>query len=248
MNYSHPLRCGFVLLIALMSVSMGYAAQTQSSFAEDVEKRVMMLTNALRKEQGLQPLQAEGRLTDAARYFAGYVAKTDKLEHDADGSTPAERAKTHGYSYCIIAENLASEYSSAGFTPERLATNFVDGWSKSPTHRANMLEPEITQIGVGIAAGPQSGEYYAVQVFGRPMSQMVRFRVTNRSAETIRYEYRKRTVALPPKQIRSHESCVAGELKFDWPRQQQPSAVRPKDGDRFTIVDAAKGTYRLIQE
>ena len=248
MNYSHPLRRGFMLLMALIATSMGHAAQTQSSFTEDVEKRVMVLTNALRKEQGLQPLQSEPRLTDAARYFAGYVAKTDKLDHDADGSTPADRVKTRGYSYCIIAENLASEYNSAGFTPERLAGNFVEGWSKSPTHRANMLEPEVTQVGVGIAAGAQSGEYYAVQVFGRPMSQMVRFRVTNRSTQTIRYEYRKRTVALAPKQIRSHESCVAGELKFEWPRQQQPSAVRPKDGDRVTIVEAGPGTYKVIQE
>jgi uncharacterized protein YkwD len=237
-----------MLLMALVAASISHAAQTQSSFTEDAERRVMTLTNAVRKENGLQPLQTDGRLTEAARYFAGYVAKTDKLEHDADGSAPADRAKMHGYSYCIIAENLASEYSSAGFTPERLAGNFVEGWSKSPTHRANMLEPEVTQIGVGIAAGTQSGEYYAVQMFGRPMSQMVRFRVTNRSTQTIRYEYRKRTVALAPKQIRSHESCVAGELKFEWPRQQQPSAVRPKDGDRVTIVEAGPGTYKVIQE
>ena len=246
-NYSHPHARSFILLVALACAAVSHAAQTDTPFTQDVEARVVALTNELRKQQGLPAVQPEARLIDAGRYFAGYIAKTDKLDHDADGSSPPERAKKRGYNHCIIAENLAFEYDSAGFSPERLARNFVQGWSESATHRANMLEPEITQIGVGVAPGPKSGEYYAVQVLGRPLSQIVKFRVTNRTAATIRYEYRKRAVTLGPKQARAHESCVGGELKVD-SAQPQSTAVRPKNGDRLAIVEAGPGAFRIRED
>jgi uncharacterized protein YkwD len=247
MNYSHPLHRSFILLVALLCASASGAAPTPSGFTEDVETRVVALTNDLRKKQGLQPVQPESRLTDAARYFAAHIAKTDKLDHDADGSTPADRITKRGYRYCIVAENLSNEYSSGGFTPERLAENFIRGWNESPTHRANMLESEFTQIGLGIAPGNQPGEYYAVQIFGRPFTQTFKFRVTNRTVDTIRYEYRNRTVALNPTQMRTHESCLSGDLKFYWAGQQQPTTVKPKDGDRFAVVSSGRA-YRLVVE
>jgi uncharacterized protein YkwD len=247
MNYSHPLHRSFILLLALLYASATGAAQTPAAFTEDVETRVVTLTNDLRKQQGLQPVQPESHLTDAARSFAAHIAKTDKLDHDADGSTPADRITKRGYRYCIIAENLSYESSSGGFTPDRLAENFIRGWNESPTHRANMLEPEFTQIGLGVAPGNQPGEYYAVQVFGRPYAQTFKFRVTNRTVETIRYEYRNRTVALTPNQMRAHESCLNGELKFYWAGQQQATTIRPKNGDQFAVVNSGRA-YQLVVE
>ena len=58
-------------------------------------------------QEGRDPVAADARLTEAARYFAGYLAKTDQFSHDADGSVPAARAQKHGYDYCIVSENLA---------------------------------------------------------------------------------------------------------------------------------------------
>jgi uncharacterized protein YkwD len=159
-------------VVSLCASCAGALAQTPMTTSA-VEERVLALTNEFRAQNALQPLQTEARLDDTARHFAAYVANSGNLEHDADGATPAERVKKRGYNYCIVAENLAFEYSSSGFTPDRLARNFIEGWSASPTHRANMLEPAVTQIGIGVAPSKKSGEYYAVQVFGRPMSQMI---------------------------------------------------------------------------
>ena len=248
MNYRHPCTCSLFALLTLLACTAADAAQPVASFTRDVETRVVALTNDFRSKNGLQPVQPEARLTEAAQAFAAYIAKTDQLEHDADGSEPTDRAKKRGYNYCIIAENLASEYSSAGFTPERLAPNFVRGWSESASHRANMLEPEVTQIGVGIAAGPNSGEYYAVQMFGRPLSQMIKFRIANRTNTTIRYQYRKRSVTLAPREMRNHESCLSGEVRFELRGPQQAAAVRPKDGDRYSVVEAAGGVFSVKQE
>ncbi len=249
--YSELRRRAFTLLIALALFAGNSAAQErpaagQAGFAEQVEQRVITLTNEFRTQRGLAPVQAEARLTETARYFAGYLANADKLDHDADGATPAERVKKRGYNYCVVAENLAAEYSSAGFTTDALSLNLVNGWRESPTHRENMLQPDVTQIGVGLARSAKDGEYFAVQVFARPISQILKFRVTNRSNAAVRYDYRKRSVTLAAKQTRTHESCVNGDLKLD--AAGQDITVRPKDGGRYVIVEAGKGAYRLQEE
>jgi len=52
----------------------------------------------------------------------------------------------------------------------------VQGWIDSPGHRANLLNPEVREIGValvrdgGITAGRPVARLYAVQLFGRPLS------------------------------------------------------------------------------
>ena len=250
-HYSEVRRRPLLLLIVLMVLNVASAAQERAPSAsaamfEQVEQRVTALTNEFRVQSGLQALEPEARLTDAARYFAGYLASTGKLDHDADGTMPAERVKKRGYSYCMIAENLASEYSSAGFTADALARNLLQGWRQSPTHRENMLLPDITQIGVGVARSTKDGEYFAVQVFARPMAAMLKFRVTNRSNATVRYEFRKRTVTLGPRQSRAHESCASSELHLD--TGGQDAALRPRDGGRYAIVDVGRGIFRFQDE
>ena len=153
--------------------------------------------------------------------------------------------KKRGYTYCIVAENLGMEYSSGGFTPERLSRNFIDGWMDSPTHRGNMLQPEITQIGVGVSRS-KGGEYYAVQVFARPLSKMTRFRIVNRANGTVRYEFRSRAVTLGPRQGRNHESCLPGTLKLD--SSGQEVALQPKDGGRYAISETTRGVYRIVED
>jgi uncharacterized protein YkwD len=166
-HYSRALpRIAAVLAFAFAAPNV--AAPGEPSFTGQVEARVLVLINDMRIEQGLKPLQRESRLDETAAYFAGYIAAKGVLEHGADGSTPAMRVKERGYSYCVIAENIAYEYSSRGFTPEQLARNFVEGWRNSPTHRANILRSAATESGLGVARNGANA-YYAVQLFGLPL-------------------------------------------------------------------------------
>src|SRR5699024_10769116 len=107
--------------------------------------------NRFRQAHGRQPVSKNNPLTEAVEYFAHYMARTNKYGHTADGQQPSERARNHGYNYCIIAENIAYQYSSAGFTSKQLAENFVKGWEQSPEHRKNMLTPAVIDLGVAIA-------------------------------------------------------------------------------------------------
>src|SRR5689334_15910645 len=136
-------------------------------------RQVIDQTNQFRRAEKRGDVTINAKLMATARYFADFMARTDKYGHEADGSDPAGRAKKHGYDYCLIAENIAYVFSSEGFTTEELAKQFVEGWKNSPPHRKNMLDPDVTETGVAIARSTTSGKYYAVQMFGRPKSMTI---------------------------------------------------------------------------
>ncbi len=156
-----------------MNRPLASSMRTSGDKAPDLDKTTKLLvegTNAFRKEEHRAELKTNSRLAETAHEFAAFMASTDKYGHDADGSQPADRVKKHGYEYCKVAENIAYEFNSAGFTAEDLSRGFLEGWKKSPGHRANMLDPELMEVGMAVAHSEQSDKYYAVQVFGRPRS------------------------------------------------------------------------------
>lgn len=194
-------------------------------------------TNAFRKREGRTPVAADVKLTATARYFADYMAKHDEYGHTADGQGPAERAKAHGYEYCIVLENIAYAFDSRGFDTGPLAEKFFTGWKGSPPHRKNMLDPDVTETGVAVARSEKTGYYYAVQMFGRPESQAIEFKIENRSGVAVNYEVGGRTFELPPRVTRTHTRCRPAEVTFRWPgKDDAKSVVKPARGDRFTVT------------
>jgi uncharacterized protein YkwD len=147
-----------------------------ASVARDVEvpnlaeatRSVVERANGFRHAEHRKGLATSEALAATAREFAAYMARTDRFDHAADGREPGERARRHGYAYCVISENIAYEYSSRGFATEDLARRFVEGWKRSPAHRANLLDGEVVETGAAVAHSAQTGRYYAVQMFGRP--------------------------------------------------------------------------------
>lgn len=174
------LRTGTVLLLAevyrrgegwrVRSVGQGYAdglAGLARDFGVDVDDdagpvpEVVVATNAERANHGLRPLTVDARLTRAAQAHSDDMVRRAFFAHESpDGSQVWDRARAAGYSYSTIAENIA-----AG---QRTAADVVHGWMHSPGHRANILKPELTQIGVGRALGSEFGIYWT-QVFGTPL-------------------------------------------------------------------------------
>ncbi|MBI5441189.1 MAG: CAP domain-containing protein [Deltaproteobacteria bacterium] len=220
----------------------------------EVGELIVRGTNDFRQEEGRQPVRSDAGLKQTARYFAGYMARNDRYGHRADGLRPSDRAKKHGYAFCIVSENIAYQFSTAGFTAGALAEDFVVGWKNSPGHRANMLDPEVTQTGVAVAQSPRTGYYYAVQMFGRPASLRVRFRVTNRSGSAVEYELGDRLLQIGPYHYRIHRTCRARELVFRspdgsrlWP-EAPAEAVTPRDGDRYTVVRQTSGKLTVRRE
>jgi uncharacterized protein YkwD len=211
-------------------------------------------TNEFRRSEGREPVRRNAKLTEAAADFARFMAENDKYGHNADGKTPAERAKAHGYEFCIVLENIAYQYSSAGFATEELAKSFVEGWKESPGHRKNMLDPDVTETGVAVAQSEKSGYHYAVQLFGRPHSEHIEFKITNKSDADAEYKVDDRTFTLPPRYTRTHQRCRPPELTLlgaegtDKEREGERATARPKAGDRYVITKGDSGELTLKKE
>src|SRR4051794_21765887 len=122
-------------------------------------RSIVRQTNQFRKQHDLQPVRTNDRLKRAAQYFADYLARHEQLDHEADGSTPAERAEKYGYEYCMVLENIADEFKSEGFETDQLAQSLVRGWQGSQHHRENMLDADVTETGVAVAQSEKSGRY-----------------------------------------------------------------------------------------
>ncbi|MFV0294968.1 MAG: CAP domain-containing protein [Hyphomicrobiaceae bacterium] len=180
------------------------------------EMAIVQATNDFRRAQGVGRLTRNHTLDTAARAFATYLARSGRFAHEADGRSPADRAKASGYAYCTVAENLALNLDSRGFKTGKLVRDVVEGWKHSKGHRHNMLLPQVTEIGVGVARAPgKDPKFLSVQLFGRPLSLTIRFKITNKSRETVGYRYAGRTYTIKPRMTVTHKSCSAGNIVFE---------------------------------
>src|SRR5512134_532552 len=101
--------------------SMGSSNAAADARAPDlgrVSNLIVRHTDALRDTQGRSPAAVNAQLSRAAHSFAEFMARTDQYGHEADGSTPAARAKQHGYNFCMVSENIAFQFHSAGFATD----------------------------------------------------------------------------------------------------------------------------------
>jgi uncharacterized protein YkwD len=119
---------------------------------------VVHLTNRERARAGLAPLAVDPLLTTAAQTYSADMAARAFYSHTSpEGTQPWDRAAAAGSTRRSIGENIACG--------QRSADEVVDGWMNSPGHRANILKPGFTHIGVGFAGGGPAGTYWT-QVFG----------------------------------------------------------------------------------
>ncbi|MFJ9626663.1 CAP domain-containing protein [Streptomyces sp. NPDC101175] len=130
---------------------------TEGGLAQ-VARGVVELTNAERTRAGLPPLAVDPLLAAAAQaHSTDMVARAFYSHTSPDGSQPWDRAAAAGSLRRTIGENIACG--------QRSPAEVVEGWMNSPGHRANILKPDFTHIGVGFAGGGQMGTYWT-QLFG----------------------------------------------------------------------------------
>jgi uncharacterized protein YkwD len=239
-----PILAGLLALAVMVSPAAAQVAARRSPDLAEVTRLIVDRTNDFRRGEGRGPTAPDAKLGDAARDFASFIARTDRYGHEADGKTPAQRAQEHGYGYCLVLENIASLYSSEGFGTDELADRVMQGWRQSPGHRKNLLDAEVTDIGVAIAQSEKSRTYYAVQLFGRPHSRRIEFRVANASPVSVDYELNGRVFSLPPQATRIHQECRAVRLTVHLPGEPQSTTVQPANGDRYD-VERLGSRYRL---
>lgn len=121
------------------------------TYAEQVTK----LVNEERAKAGLPALELQADITAAANVRA--VEIKQKFAHTRpDGSSFSSALKEHGVSFRGCGENIAWGQKS----PEQV----MDGWMNSDGHRANILNPNYKNIGVGHYQD-ENGVNHWVQLF-----------------------------------------------------------------------------------
>lgn len=106
------------------------------------ENKVFELTNVERTKNGLKPFTLNVELSKVARIKSQDMTDKNYFDHNSPTyGSPFDMMKKFGISYNYAAENIAKGQK----TPEEVVT----AWMNSAGHRANILNPNLNQIGVG---------------------------------------------------------------------------------------------------
>lgn len=120
-------------------------------------------TNALRRENGVDALRVNNKLMQAAQVRADEMAAHTVYSH-----TRPDGRKFNTVTDCpYMAENI-HRIADWVLSDQTLAERAVADWSASTTHNKNMVNPKLSEIGVGLARGVNdTGDpcWYCVQLF-----------------------------------------------------------------------------------
>ncbi|HKB03338.1 MAG TPA: CAP domain-containing protein [Gemmataceae bacterium] len=150
------------------SLRDGSASRTDSA-SSTIEQEILRLTNLERTRAGLWALRLNAQL--------GYMANVQAADMAARSAAVGNAAAMSHTLYGTVTPTLASRADYAGYGSSALAENIaygtwtaagvVQAWMNSAGHRANILNPNLREIGIGAAANG-SGVRFFCQALGTP--------------------------------------------------------------------------------
>ena len=126
------------------------------------------LTNNERQSQNLSTLAISPVLNKAAEMKATDMATKGYFAHiSPEGKTPWYWLEQVGYKYQYAGENLAINFSDS--------QDVTNAWINSPTHKANIVKGNYTEIGTGVANGIYNGRetVFVAQVYANPLPRII---------------------------------------------------------------------------
>jgi uncharacterized YkwD family protein/spore coat assembly protein SafA len=127
---------------------------------QSFEQEVVKLVNQEREKNGLKPLKENWELSRIARYKSNDMKDKGYFSHTSPTyGSPFEMMKNFGIHYSYAGENIAMG--------QRTAQEVMKAWMNSSGHRANILNKNFTEIGVGYAVNGK-GTAYWTQMFIKP--------------------------------------------------------------------------------
>jgi hypothetical protein len=162
------------LIVLLMLLSVGVARSQQ--MPNNQQQKLLDLTNKARSDQGLQPLHWDAALAAAAQTHAQRMFDQHSLSHQLPGEPGLQdRTAQAGAHFREIAENIAMGNGAEGVQKE---------WMNSPAHRANILDPKLTNIGIGVVE--HAGYWYAVVDFDSAVESLGSSQIEQKVAALLR--------------------------------------------------------------
>lgn len=174
------LRAISVLAVTLLPAMAALPSSPRSAKGSVAEQYLFSAANAERAQRGLQPLKWDETLHHAAQRHAGEMAARESISHQYAGEPDlAGRGHAAGAKFTVISENVAEAWS---------APEIHDAWMHSPDHRANLLDPRVTAVGISVLRRGQ--QLYAVEDFDRAVEGLSLEQQESAIAELLRTEAR----------------------------------------------------------
>ena len=169
-----------IFLIVVISCSVAQQVEPTA------EQEIVRLVNAERAKAGLQPLSVDNRLTDIAREHSKLMLSRSTLSHQLSGEEDVRHR--------VISSGIRFDMSGENVAYDRDAASAHNSLMHSPPHKANILRPEFTAIGVGVVRKGDS--IYVTQDFAR---QLREFSPTQAENAVMRsFEALRRNSGIPP--------------------------------------------------
>jgi uncharacterized protein YkwD len=164
-----------------LSVEVSDDDATPPASGEEAEERMVRMVNRDRVRNGLPALAVDARLTRVARAHSSEMRDTGLIAHISPTTgSAADRVKAGGVRSAVVLENVARAYGVG---------EAEDGLMNSPGHRANLLSPEASHMGIGIVLGDEVAgrrEMFVTQVFIRVTAKLDPARARDEVVATIR--------------------------------------------------------------
>lgn len=136
-----------------------YAASSKS-LQEGLELQLFDLTNAARVHHGVRAVKWDSLIQITAFDHSEDMAINNYFSHtNLNGESPFDRMTSDGISYRVAGENLAYGQSSSIFAHE--------GLMNSIGHRENLLKPDFSLLGVGVAFNKENQPYYTENFYAK---------------------------------------------------------------------------------
>ena len=136
---------------------------TNNTDKVDFAQQVLLFVNQERQKIGVAPLKLSDELMKASAIRADEI--TVLMSHTRPNGKPCQSLIENGV--YTVGENIAAGVA----TPDEV----VKLWMNSPGHRANILNTDYEELGVGHTyKGNSSYKHYWVQMFKRPMHKAMR--------------------------------------------------------------------------
>lgn len=136
------------------------AAAPASANIGAYEQQVADLVNKERAAAGLPALKVNTQLAGVAEKKAEDLRDKNYFDHNSPTyGSPFDMMKQFGIKYSTAGENIAKG--------QKTPSDVMNGWMNSPGHKANIMNANYTEIGVGYVTDSNGGTYW-VQMFIRP--------------------------------------------------------------------------------
>jgi len=136
-----------------------YSGITEPTHENTEEKGLLELVNNERAKSGLPALKLSAAVGTAARIKADEMSAKKYFNHTSPiYGTPFEMLHAFGISYRTAGENIAKG--------QKTANAVMGAWMNSEGHRANILNKDFTEIGIGYANDGQT-TYWVLIFIGK---------------------------------------------------------------------------------